>query len=88
MDVKDDVIKEGVSGRSILNIKVDTSTHADLLKIENIFPAWHMNKDKWVSISLSDYFPDEYIFSLVDLSYYVINGKKIKSILTSKIKSV
>ena len=33
-----------------------------------------MNKKSWLSISLSDYFSDEYIESLIDMSYSEVDG--------------
>ena len=76
MNVKDDVLDKGVSARSIINVKVYPEEYQSLIKQENIFPGWHMNKKSWISISLSDYFSDDYIESLIYASYRKINITK------------
>jgi len=76
MQVKDNTLGDNISARSIVNIKPDEKSYQELVKKENIFPGWHMDKKSWLTISLSDYFDDEYIKSLIDLSYQKINGDK------------
>lgn len=76
MDVKDNTLGEGISSRSIINIKPYQEQYQSLIEKENIFPGWHMDKKSWVSVSLSDYFSDDYIQSLIDISYQKVNGKK------------
>lgn len=79
MDVKENKLGEGVSARSVINIKPNPSMFNELLKLDNIFPGWHMNKKSWISVSLSNYFPDEYVESLIDMSYSEVNGlSKVK----------
>lgn len=79
MDIKENKLGEGVSARSVINIKPNPSMFNELLKLENIFPGWHMNKKSWISVSLSDYFPDEYVESLIDMSYSEVDGlSKVK----------
>ena len=69
MDVKDNKLAPNIKGRVVINIKPDSSLFNDLLKIEGIYPGWHMNKKSWLSISLSDVFVDEFVESLIDSSY-------------------
>lgn len=79
MNVEDNKLAPNTKGRTVINLKADKSIFDALLCEENIFPGWHMNKKAWISVSLSDYFPDEYVFSLVDMSYKTIrnlNSKK------------
>ena len=76
MTVKDGTLGEGVSGRSIVNIKPYSKNHPALIQKDNIFPGWHMDKNSWVSVSLSDYFEDEFVESLIEESYQKVNGKK------------
>ena len=79
MNVEDNKLGESVKGRWVINIKPPKHMFNELLQIENIYPGWHMNKKSWLSISLSDYFPDEYIESLIDMSYEEVNGlSKVK----------
>lgn len=77
MNVKDNALGENVSARSIINIKPYPEKYQELVDTENIFPGWHMDKKSWISISLSDYFIDEYIERLIDISYQKVNGKKL-----------
>lgn len=76
MTVKDGTLGEGVSGRSIVNIKPYSKNHQELIQKDNVFPGWHMDKNSWVSVSLSDYFEDEFVESLIEESYQNVNGKK------------
>lgn len=74
MNIEDNKLGEGVSARSVINIKPTPGLFNELLSIDNIFVGWHMNKKAWLSVSLSDYFPDEYIESLIDMSYNEVDG--------------
>ena len=79
MNVEDNKLGESVKGRWVINIKPPKHMFNELLQIENVYPGWHMNKKSWLSISLSDYFLDEYIESLIDMSYEEVNGlSKVK----------
>lgn len=53
----------------IVNIKLDENEIIDLLKQEGFYPAWHMNKKYWISITLNDKIDDKLLFKLVDESY-------------------
>ncbi len=53
----------------ILNIKLDEDLIAELLKREGFYKAYHMNKKKWITISLDDTISDEEIMALVDKSH-------------------
>lgn len=74
MNVEEDKLAKGASKRSVINIKPPADKFNELLKVDNIFPGWHMNKKSWVSVSLSDYFSDEYVEQLIDMSYQEVNG--------------
>lgn len=63
------VDKETKVKRIIANVKVNPSLRDELLKIEGIIPAYHMNKKSWITIFLDDTLNDEYIESLLDYSY-------------------
>lgn len=56
----------------VLNIKFDGNIK-DYLKIKGIYPAYHMNKKSWLTITLDDSLSDEYIMELVDKSYELNN---------------
>ena len=53
----------------VLNVKCDPRMVGSLLAQEGFHPAYHMNKDHWVSILLDDTVPDETLFPLVELSW-------------------
>ena len=53
----------------IVNIKLDENEIVDLLKKDGFYPAWHMNKKYWISITLNDKIDDKLLFKLVDESY-------------------
>ena len=76
MNVKDNVLGDNISARSIINIKPPQDKYQELIEQENIYPGWHMDKKSWITISLSDYFSDEYVEGLIDLSYQKIKDGK------------
>jgi len=53
----------------ILNVKIDSSKIPILLAKSGIYPAYHMNKKYWISISLDDTLSDKEIVELIDESY-------------------
>ena len=54
----------------VVNLKVDDLFFRDML-IQNpgIMPAYHMNKQHWISVLLDGSIPREQVFDLIDLSY-------------------
>ena len=62
----------------LLNIKCDPVLIGSLLLRRGFFPAYHMNKDNWVSILLDDPENDEKIKSLLDMSYEMTRSRKKK----------
>ncbi len=65
----------GSSDIDILNVKCDPITIGSLRLQEGFLPAYHMNKENWISIILDSKIPDSMIFDLLDSSYYIIAGK-------------
>jgi len=61
----------GEGAVEVLNIKLDEDLIVELLKREGFYKAYHMNKKKWITISLDDTISDEEIMSLVDKSHYL-----------------
>lgn len=53
----------------VLNIKCEPMLIGSLRLKQGFFPAYHMNKDKWISIILDGTVPSEEIKDLIDLSY-------------------
>ena len=68
----------GLSGdetADVLNLKCDPLMIGSLLTQPGYFPAYHMSKDKWLSILLDGPAPDEEIKQLLDLSYDLTRPK-------------
>ena len=53
----------------VLNVKCDLLLIGSLRMKEGFYPAYHMNKDKWISILMDGTVPDNEIMELVELSY-------------------
>ena len=63
----------------ILNIKLDKDEIQTLLKKDGFFPAWHMNKKSWITLTLDETLSDDLIMDLIEESYsYTIKIKKTK----------
>lgn len=54
---------------TILNVKCDPMMIGSLRTQPGFFPAYHMNKDSWISILLNESKLDETIKNLVAMSY-------------------
>ena len=80
MEVKGE--KLGLSGDKYvdaINLKIDDRMFHDVLtQRPGIFPAYHMNKNHWISILLNDSVPDAQIFPLLELSYDSVAPKRRK----------
>ena len=54
----------------ILNVKVDPADAAVLREADGILPAYHMNKQHWISIVIEDgSIPEGMLLGLLDTSY-------------------
>jgi len=53
----------------ILNVKCDPLMIGSLRREPGILPAYHMNKEHWITIVLASELPSEEIWRLIDLSY-------------------
>ena len=70
--------KLGLTGESmmdIINVKSDPILIGAFRMQDGFFPAYHMNKDKWISIALDRPELDHEIKNLVDMSYQIVKGK-------------
>lgn len=61
----------------IVNLKCDPLLTASLFKEGGIFPAYHMNKEKWISVLLDGSVEEDKIKWLVELSFN-LTAKKIR----------
>ena len=53
----------------IVNLKCDPALIGSLRMEKGFFPAYHMSKDKWISVALDGSVDDEKIMLLLDMSY-------------------
>lgn len=53
----------------VLNVKCDPLLIGSLRMKEGFYPAYHMNKDKWISILMDGTVPANEIIELIELSY-------------------
>ena len=74
--------KIGLTGEGevdVLNVKCDLILSGSLRMQPGFFPAYHMNKEKWISILLSEASEnDGMIKNLIDWSYQATAAKKKK----------
>ena len=71
--------KLGFAGDEILdivNFKCDPALIGSLRMENGFFPAYHMNKDSWITVALDGTVDDEEIKVLADMSYELTSTKK------------
>ncbi len=61
--------KEQIGEVEVINLKIDDNLIPDLLLKEGVHPAYHMNKKKWISITLDDSLDDEEILKYINMSH-------------------
>lgn len=66
---------EGNDEIEVLNLKCSPLMLFDLLKKEGFYPAYHMNKNNWISVAIEHVKADE-LEILLDLSFNMIKPKK------------
>ena len=70
MDVPFEKLKINKEGTvSVLNLKNLPEMIGGLRKNKGILPAYHMNKEYWITILLDGTVPEQKIFDLIDISY-------------------
>lgn len=73
MDIPFNKIDKNKSGLiEVINVKINPNDKDNLLKIEGIYEAYHMNKKSWTSIILDDTLSDDLISELIDNSYKLV----------------
>ena len=71
--------KLGLAGDEILdivNFKCDPALIGSLRMENGFFPAYHMNKDSWITVALDGTVDDEKIKALADMSYELTSTMK------------
>ena len=53
----------------VMNVKVDPLLAGSLRTQQGILPAYHMNKERWISVLLDGSVPLEQALALLDMSY-------------------
>ena len=62
----------------VMDIKCDAIMIGSLLSAKGFFPAYHMNKNHWISIVLDGSVSDDQIIPLLELSYDSVAPKRKK----------
>ena len=73
--------KLGLTGEQfvdVMNVKCNPIMIGSLLSEKGFLPAYHMNKNHWISIVLDESVPDDQIFPLLELSYDSVVPKRKK----------
>lgn len=60
----------------VMNVKCGAIMTGSLLSQKGFLPAYHMNKNYWISILLNDSVPDDQIVLLLELSYDSVAPKR------------
>jgi len=70
VDITED--KLGLDGNNpvdAFNLKCDPTLVGALRNEEGIFPAYHMNKEHWITVLMKSSVAKEEVYGLIDLSY-------------------
>lgn len=73
--------KLGLAGEEaldVMDIRCSTIMIGSLLSTKGFLPAYHMNKNHWISIVLDNSVPDDQITPLLELSYDSVAPKRRK----------
>ncbi len=62
----------------VMNLKNMPEIIGGLRKTKGIFPAYHMNKEHWISIVLDGTIEKDKIYELIDMSYILTKNKRKK----------
>ena len=64
-------LESGVS-YDVINVKCSPLMTGSLLSMKGILPAYHMQKNSWISVLLDGSADEEQVFSLLDMSYEIV----------------
>lgn len=65
--------KDGIV--NVINLKSIPEMIGGLRKEQGILPAYHMNKEYWITVLLDGSVPKEKIYDLIDMSYKLTSKK-------------
>ncbi len=63
---------------SVVNLQVDPVISGSLRVTPGIFPGYHMNKEKWITVALDGTIDMEQIAILLDISYDIAGARSSK----------
>ncbi len=69
---------QGEQALDVMNVKCSTIMIGSLLSAKGFLPAYHMNKNHWISIVLDGSVSDDQIMPLLELSYDSVAPKRRK----------
>ena len=74
-------LEKGISV-DIVNVKCSPLMTGSLLGMKGIVPAYHMNKENWISVLLDGSVEEKQIMSLLDMSYELAgqSGKRLRTV--------
>ena len=82
MNIKESLLTKGKReddspNVDVINLKIDTSKSDEIHELKGVFPAYHMNHQQWISITLNDSLKDDVVMDLIDVSreYAIHSGK-------------
>ena len=61
--------RDGRAPIDVVNLKCETALIGSMLSEPGIYPAYHMNKDHWITAALDGSAVDDTILMLLDLSF-------------------
>ena len=80
MDVARDKLGQiGAERITVVNLKIEDALFRDtIIREEGIIPAYHMNKQNWITVFLDGTVPEERVYDLLDMSYRATASAKVK----------
>ncbi len=69
LNIKEDGISE------IINLKIEPELNHFLKGQAGVLPAYHMNKEHWITIILDSEFDQRELLNLIDMSYNLVTFK-------------
>lgn len=60
---------DGYDEIDVLNLKCSPKLVSLMLQEPGILPAWHMNKEHWITVLLDESIPKQGVCRLIDISY-------------------
>lgn len=69
---------KGEGSLDIVNLKCDFMLIRSLTEQSGVFPAYHMNKNYWVSVALDGSAEDDTLRWILDMSFNATRAKKLK----------